>query len=364
MNRLLNNPGNILVVRLGAMGDIIHVMPAVKNLRMAFPSARIAWLVEDKYKDLVEVLPDVNEVIAFPRRQWQSYIKHPQKYFKLALEIRAFLKKIRKREYDVVFDFHGNLKSGLLTFMSNTKLRVGFSRGYCKEFNFIFTNYRVTPPQKKMNRIEKYLSLLWGSGIEAEYQRPVFSISESDRIYINNFIQQNNINQKRIAIIHPGTSLFGKFKRWPAENYATLADLLIQKFGYAVIFTWGNNEYKIVTEITSLMQNKAIIACKTSIKQLIALLQRSHLFLGGDTGPTHLASCIGIPTVAIFGSKDPVVYAPYGENVVIVRKEIPCSPCEKRTCDHITCITSITPEDVLIAVCKLDDLIQKRSLTF
>jgi ADP-heptose:LPS heptosyltransferase len=94
------------------------------------------------------------------------------------------------------------------------------------------------------------------------------------------------------------------------------------------------------------------------------LLQRSHLFLGGDTGPTHLASFIGISTVAIFGPKDPVVYAPYGENVVIVRKEIPCSPCEKRTCDHITCITSITPEDVLIAVCKLDDLIRKRSLTF
>ena len=356
------NPKNILVVRLGAMGDIVHVIPAVMNLRTAFPSAYISWLVEDKLKDLVEGLPCIDEVIVFPRRQLQTYLKYPQKYFKIIPGIRTFLKKLRNKNYDVALDFHGNFKSGLLTYLSKAKTRIGFSKGYCKECNFVFTNLQITPQQKKMHRIDKYLNLLHGLGIEPKYQKPVFSIPDTDRLYIDDFIQQNHLDKKPIAIIQPGTSLFGKYKRWPPKNYANLADRLTQELGYSVVFTWGAPEYEIIKEITSLMQYHATIACKTSsVKQLIALLQRAHIFIGGDTGPTHIASCIGIPTIAIFGPKDPVIYAPYGKNAVVIRKDIPCSPCEKRTCDHVTCINSITPDDVLDAISKLK---LKRSLTF
>lgn len=355
MKKQCDNLKNILIVRLSAMGDIIHVMPSVRNLRAEFPSAHIAWLVEDRFRDLVENLPGIDEIIVFPRRQWQTYLKSPQKYFfRMFWEIRSFLKNLRNKDYDIALDFHGNFKSGLLTYLSSARKRIGFSRGYCKEFNFIFTNLRVTPNQKRLHRIDKYLNLLSGLGIEAKYQKPVFSIPDADRLYIDNFIYQNRLDQKTIAIIHPGTSLFGKYKRWSVKNYARLADRLIQELNYSVIFTWGALEYEIVEEIISLMFCQAIIACRTSsVKQLIALLCHAHLFIGGDTGPTHIASCSGIPTIAIFGPKDPVVYAPYGENVVVVRKDIPCSPCEKRTCDHVTCINSVTQEDVFDTVRKL-----------
>lgn len=362
MKNKFSNPEHILVVRLGAMGDIVHVIPAVNNIRTAFPSANITWLVEDKLKDLVEGLPCIDEVVAFPRKQLQTYFKNPLKYPKIITEILMFLKKLKRRKYNVALDFHGNFKSGLLTYLSNAKTRIGFSKEYCKEFNFIFTNSRITPPKKQMHRIDKYLSLLHGLGIEARYQAPVFSIPDTDRIYIDNFIYQNRLNQKPIAIIHPGTSLFGKYKRWPPDNYARLADRLTKELDYSVVFTWGALEYKIVEEIVSLMRYQATIACKTSsVKQLIALIRHAHIFIGGDTGPTHIASCIGIPTIAIFGPKDPAIYAPYGENTIVVRKDIPCSPCEKRTCDHVTCINSITPDDVFDAFSKLK---LKRSLTF
>lgn len=351
MKKRFDNLKNILVVRLGAMGDIVHVIPAVKNLRTAFPAAHIAWLVEDKHKDLVEGLSEIDEVVVFPRKRWQSRLKYPHKYFKIISEMRMFLKKLRDKKYDIALDFHGNFKSGLLTYLSNARTRVGFSKGYCKEFNFIFSNFRITPQQKKMHRVDKYLNLLHGLGIEARYQRPIFSIPDADRLYIDNFIRQSHLNQKPIAIIHPGTSMFGKYKRWPAKNYACLADRLIQELGYSVIFTWGVQEYEIVEEIISLMHCHATIACKTSsVRQLIGLLQHARLFIGGDTGPTHLASCIGIPTIAIFGPKDPVVYAPYDENAQVIKKDIPCSPCEKRSCDHVTCITAVVPEDVFNAV--------------
>lgn len=347
MENQFKSPESILVVRLGAMGDVVHVIPAVKNLRMAFPLAHITWLIEDKLRDLVEGIPDINELIIFPRRQWQTSLKYPQKYGKMISEMYLFFKRLRSKRYDIVLDFHGNFKSGLLTYLSGARTRIGFSRGYCKEFNFIFSNLRVTPRQKKMHRVDKYLNLLCSLGIKAQYQRPTFSIPDIDRLRIDTFIHQNNLQEKPIAIIHPGTSLFGKFKRWQPQNYAVLADRLIHELNYSVIFTWGSSEYEIAEEIVSLMHHRAVIACKTaSAKQLIALLHYASIFIGSDTGPTHIASCIGIPTVAIFGPKDPAIYAPYGKNSVIVRKEMSCSPCEKRTCDHVTCINSITPEDV------------------
>ena len=106
-------------------------------------------------------------------------------------------------------DFHGNFKSGLLTYLSNARTRIGFSRGYCKECNFIFTNLRITPQQIKMHRVDKYLNLLHGLGIEAHYQRPVFPIPDTDRFYVEDFIHQNHLNQKSIAIIHRGQACLG-----------------------------------------------------------------------------------------------------------------------------------------------------------
>lgn len=351
MEKRFDDLKNILVVRLGAMGDIVHVIPAVKNLKMVFPSAHITWLVEDKLKDLVEGIPEIDEVIVFPRKQWQSQLKYPRKYFAIISGTRMFFEKLRSRRYDIALDFHGNFKSGLLAYLSNARIRIGFSKGYCKEFNFIFSNLRITPQQKRMHRVDKYLNLLRGLGIDVQYQRPVFSIPDTDRLYIDHFIQENLLNGKPIAIIHPGTSMFGKYKRWPPKNYANLADRLIRELDYSVIFTWGALEYKIVEEIMSFMHYPATVACKTSsVRQLIALIQHARIFIGGDTGPTHIASCMGIPTIAIFGPKDPVVYAPYGRNALVVRKDIPCSPCEKRSCGHVTCIHAIAPEDVFDAV--------------
>ncbi len=355
MLKRFDKPKNILVVRLGAMGDIVHVIPAVKNLRMAFPDAHITWLVEDRLKDLVECLPEIDEIIVFPRKEWQDCLKYPRKYFAVILGVRMFLKKLRNRKYEIALDFHGNFKSGLLTYLSAAQTRIGFSRGYCKEFNFIFSNVRITPKQKKIHKVDKYLNLLQGLEIKAYYQRPVFPISETDRLYVNDFIHQNHLDQRSIAIIHPGTSQFGKYKRWPPENYAHLADRLIQELNYSVIFTWSASEYGLVKKIMSFMRYSATIACKTSsVKQLIALMERARLFIGGDTGPTHIASSIGIPTIAIFGPKDPSIYAPYDRNALVMRKDIPCSPCEKRTCDHLTCINSIAPEDIFKVVCKLN----------
>ncbi|MBC8551694.1 MAG: glycosyltransferase family 9 protein, partial [Candidatus Brocadiales bacterium] len=143
--------------------------------------------------------------------------------------------------------------------------------------------------------------------------------------------------------------------RWSTLNYAKLADMILEKHDVKVVFTWGPGELEIVNEIVSCMKRKALVSCKTTIKQLIELLRRSNIYIGGDTGPLHIASTLCIPTVAIFGPKDPILYGPYHDNTITINKDLPCSPCRDRTCSDPECLTTILPEEVFQAVNQLMD---------
>jgi ADP-heptose:LPS heptosyltransferase len=150
--------------------------------------------------------------------------------------------------------------------------------------------------------------------------------------------------------IHPGTSEFGAFKRWPGPSYAALADRLTAELDASVVVTWGPRERGVAEDVIRQMTRQGILGPQTrSVKDLSALLEHVDLFIGGDTGPMHIASAMGTPVVAIFGPKDPAIYGPYGEKRLIVRKDLPCSPCTKRRCDNPICMTSVTPDDVLEA---------------
>ena len=349
----INKPKKILIVRLSAIGDVVHVLPALRSLRSNFPDSKIAWLVEDRAKDIITDHPDIDEVIVFPRRKWQQEILKPNKIVDTLSDILSFYKTLRKDYYDVVIDFQGNLKSGIMTLITRSENRIGFGKGHCKEFNYLFTKYRIYPSGKKIHKIDKNLTLLSGLNIDTNYQRPELPISKADEEYISKFIETNINDLIPIIIVHPCTSEFGSYKRWPESNYATLADMILESYEAKVIFTWGPNELDIVNNIVAKMKHKALIACETTIKQLIELIRRADLYIGGDTGPLHIASTLGIPTVAIFGPKDPEIYGPYDDKHIVVRKELSCSPCTKRTCPKPECMTSILPDDVFQPVSRL-----------
>ena len=351
---MIRKPEKILIVRLSAIGDVVHALPALKSLRANFPDSEISWLVEDKASGVLSGHPDIDEVIVFPRRRWQRNILKIKESINTLLEIFLFYKKLRNGRYDLVIDFQGNLKSGIMTLMTKSENRIGFGKGHCKEFNYLFTAYRICPPGKRMHRIDKYLSLLSGLGIKANYQRPELPESEKEKDYVNEFIRANIDKHKPVIIIHPGTSKFGSYKRWPVMNYTRLADMILESHDVNVIFTWGPDELDVVNEIVSNMKHKAYVACETeSIRQLIELMRYADLFISGDTGPLHIASVLGIPIVAVYGPKDPEIYGPYNGKAVVIRKDLPCSPCTKRTCPEPECMTSILPEEVYHAASKL-----------
>ena len=344
------NKTKILIVRLSAIGDVVHVLPAMRALRASLPDAYIGWLVEDRVKDLIMGHPDLDEVVYFPRKKWTQGILRPSTFFKTIRDVIRFFRLLRGWKYDIAIDFQGNLKSGVLTFLSGAPRRIGFGRGHCKELNHLFTNCHVYPDNCKLHKIDKDLALLKPLNIPRDCREVDIPISSSDREYISNFFNKNNCDTEPIVVIHPCVSEFGSYKRWAEENYARLGDMLVSEWDANVVFTWHGSEYDTVKKIVSLMTRNGIVSCETrSIKQLVELIRMANLFIGGDTGPMQIASILGTPVVAIFGPKDPAIYGPRPTNSVVVRKDVPCSPCEKRTCERPICMELIKPEDVFEA---------------
>ncbi len=352
---LIENPKKILIIRLSAIGDVVDVLPALRCLRSNFPESKISWLVEDRASEVLSNHPDIDEVIEFPRKKWQKEILKVNRSFSTLSDILSFYRKLRGECYDLVLDFQGNLKSGIMDMITGTENRIGFGKGFCKEFNYLFTMHKAYPQTKREHRIDKNLTLLKYLGIETKYQNPELPVSRPDQEYVSKFINENNKYSVPLIIVNPCTSEFGSYKRWSTLNYARLSDMILEKYNVKVLFTWGPNELGIVNEIVTYMEQDAIVSFKTSIKQLIELIRRADLYVGGDTGPLHIASTLCIPTVAIFGPKDPMLYGPYNENSLIISKKLPCSPCKHRTCSDPECLTTILPEEVFQAVSQLMD---------
>lgn len=344
----------ILIVRLSAVGDVTHVLPTLRCLRQHYPYAHIAWLVEDRAAGLLEGHPNLDEIIVFPRRSWRNGVFGPIRLFNTASEVFNFFREIRTKGFEVAIDFQGNLKSGIMTFFSGAPLRIGFARGYCREFNHLFTNRHVTPPKERQHRIEKNLSLLTALGIEPVYERATINVSTEDRDLITRSLADHINSPGPLVVIHPGTSQFGVYKRWPVKSFIELGNMLVKELGAQVMVSWGPGELNMAEEIVSGIKEGGCLAPKTvNLTQLAGVIGQSDLFISGDTGPMHIASVLGVPQVAIFGPKDPVICGPYNERSMVVRKEVECSPCTRRTCNNPVCITAITPEEVFAAAKEL-----------
>jgi ADP-heptose:LPS heptosyltransferase len=153
-----------------------------------------------------------------------------------------------------------------------------------------------------------------------------------------------------LAAIHPGASSRTTSKRWAAAKYSELADRLGEELNVSVLFTWGPGEKAMVDEVRAWMRRDSIVAPQTSLNQLAEIFRRCSVYIGNDTGPMHIASLVKTPVVGIYGPTDPIVNAPYeGTSHIIVRKDLPCSPCRNRRCKDVECMETISSQDVFDA---------------
>lgn len=344
-------PRKILILRLSAVGDVIRTLLAVKALKEHYPSSYIVWVVEEPSKNLLESQPEIDEVILFPRRKWAKGVKSLREMWKTGKEVLKFILDIRRKRFDLVLDFHGILKSGLLSFLSGSSMRIGFHRKTGREGNFFFSNVRVALPEGRMNRFQKSFGLLKGLGLEIKDFKYGLYIPSKDCEYIGSFFNELPAQFRRPLIaIHPGTSPKTLSKRWMPDRYGRLADRLIRDLNAMVLFTWGPGEREVVKGIQEEMKEPSILGPETeSLTQLGEIYRRCDLYVGGDTGPMLIASLMGIPVVVIYGGTDPILYEPLGQHIN-VRKEVGCNPCREWSCSELTCLKAISVDDVFKAV--------------
>lgn len=336
-------------MRLSAIGDVINTLPALGALRQRFPGAFLAWLVEDKARGVLEGHPYLDDLFVFERARLTAKARTLSDLREVSREIARLARKLRRAKFDLLLDFHGNLKSGVLGSLACATTRVGYDRRNSREGNFLFNRCRVRLADSRIHRVEKHLALLEAVGIRTRFFPYVLPVPREARSFASAFLSAACPGQP-YAVLHPGTSAFGAHKRWPAPFFGRLAERLALETGLEVLVTSGPGELPLAKEVASHCRATVRLPETGSLLQLAAILERARVFVSADTGPMHLAAALQVPVVALFGPKDPVVYGPFGTRSRVVSASLPCAPCGGRRCAHGQCMGSISPDRVFEAV--------------
>ncbi|KAF0245686.1 MAG: hypothetical protein FD180_1406 [Planctomycetota bacterium] len=333
----------ILIIRLSALGDCVHVLPAFANLRKAFPRAKIAWAVEDRFASLLEGLPGLDQVLVFPRREFRGVWWRPWAWPSAILRAMGIARALRNFAPTVAFDFQGNLKSGMHAKHCRAPAKVGLDDA--KEGAERHYNYRVKI-DGNIHRVERGFELLRAAEVPVTVQRFSPAIPERDRAAIDGWLRENLA--KNTIVCHVGTSAFGSFKRWPLEKWSRVGALLSREGQRTVLFAWGPGERGMAEEAArgAACDSVRVGPDTPRIGTLAALIARAAVVVGCDSGPLHLAAMMNANVVGLYGPKDPTIYGPWCDRHVVVWKGMPCSPCVKRDCEITDCMNLIEPEEV------------------
>ncbi len=340
----MTTPQRILLVRLSAIGDCIHALPVVQALREQLPDATIGWAVEQAALLLLEGHAAVDRFHVFPRGSRGTK------------QFTRFVRELRAMRYDAAIDVQGLTKSGLVAKLSGAPLRVGFKGRESRELNRWLINRAVTVGDEPKHVVDRNLCLLKGLGLELPAE-PSFDLPphETDEGF-EAFLQQLR-RENGLALVAPGTTWPTKI--WPTPHFRALTQGLVGR-GFGVGVVWGTTEERRVSSAIAAGIEGAEVMPATNLPELAAICQQTELFVGNDSGPTHLAAAAGCPTVAVFGATDPARNGPYGatSRSVIVDEELECQPCWKKHCergDH-ACLERLGAERVLQAC---DDLLER-----
>jgi len=325
----------ILIVRLGAMGDILHALPAVTSIRAALPQASIGWLVEENWSELLTARghksdpaalsapkPVVNFIHTVNTKRWRKRLFHGE----TMAEIRGDIRRLRETHYDIALDFQGNAKSAIAGWMSSAPEMAGYvdpreaiARIFYKH-TFARQGEHVIEQNHQLAR--QALSGLLPGG-KLPLVAPQLPCDPAARQWVDEQIK--NLGIASFALVTPGAGWGAK--QWPPERFGEVARAMAAHNLRTLVNT-APGEEALAQRVVEASGGTAF-SIKCTIGQLIALTRRARIFIGGDTGPLHLAAAMGIPVVAIFGPTDPARTGPYGTHAIALR-----SPQSETTFSH------------------------------
>ncbi len=324
----------ILFVKLSAIGDVTHVLPIVKYLKLNNSEIFIGWVVQKLSYFLLKDNPFIDKIHIMENKDFRNYVK--------------IIRELKEEKYEVSIDFQGLTKSAIIPFFAGIKKRIGFGDEDGREISKLFYNYKVIP-DKGLHIIDKNFSLVKVLGFEnfdVNALIPYIYINFSDDIK-DKF---KDYNIEKSIIINPGGGW--KTKIWSIKYYQQLISMLVKK-GFFINILWGPGEEKLARKIyDGFNQNYAVkLFPPTNLLEMSYIVKNAKLVIGGDTGPLHIAAGFGTKTICIFGPSDSRRNAPIGKNISL-QKFLSCGPCwNRKYCKYnLKCLTLIKPMEVYKAV--------------
>jgi heptosyltransferase I len=341
----------ILLIKLSAVGDVVHTIPVLNRLRRRYPDAQIDWLVTSPIAELLRHHPAITDVIEFAREEWSSPWRLTPfvNYARLAASLRA-------TGYDLVVDMHGQLRTALLAFATGAPVRVGFDRPRpevwaasdrefpelarqhawqgAREGSWLAYTHHIKVPTLDLHAVDRYLNVGPILGLEDGAADFSFPIPAAASARIEQLLRGHAIADAQLLTLAPGT--VWETKHWGSGKFAEVARHFMQK-GFAVTLIGSRRERAVCDKVAELAPGAVNFAGETSLSELAALIRRSTICVTNDSGPMHLAVALGRPVVSVFGPTDPVWIGPYRRENAVLKAALPCSPCYLRQlsrCPH------------------------------
>lgn len=327
----------ILIIKWSAMGDIVIATTLMEDIRHAFPKAELH----------LNTLPPWDKLLFADDTRFARVLAVDLRNKKKRLaNSLAWLKEVRAAKYDLVIDLQSNDRSRILmSLLWLSGARIRWLLGNHARFPY---NLAPEPQPAAVHALEHQRASLQAAGIETRTPRPTVYFNKEHQAHAQTFQQQYGLTRGSYAVFMPGCQAAGWLKRWGAERYAALAQLLETSGVEKTLLIGGPDETDECEKIAELAGDTVINLCgQTQILDIVPLCQDARFIVANDTGTAHVASATDRPMVIICGPTDPRRVKPAGDNVLALQADIECKNCYRKTCSHHSCMPMITPEQVL-----------------
>jgi heptosyltransferase-3 len=298
---LFPNVKKILILKWGALGDLVMITSSIKAVRENFPNAEITMFTNSIMK---EILPEgylIDKYILIKK----SGRNVDESLFKQMLLVM----ELRRREFDLAIDLKWiSERAAVITYLSGAKIRVGY---WSKYFHRCYT-HTLQYPKGPYHELDRGLDVLKSIDLKISDANPVIFISDENKKLADDFFRIHSLKKEDVICLHPGASKLNR--AWPAEHYIGLSKKFIEKYNSKILITWGKNEFELVNNISKQIGKNVFITPSThTIAQLAALIQNCGMYISGCTGPMNVANAVKTPIIALLSATDPLDWAPYGD---------------------------------------------------
>ncbi len=348
--KLPSSPSSLLIIKLSALVDIVQALPVLNAIKATWPGCQVDWITGEVGADLLADHPLLRRVLVYPRRRLGRLSRSPFSWPKVLRELSGLKSRLHEGNYDIAMDLQGLFKSGLICKLSGARIRAGFDKG--REMSHLFLNYRLPPYDPDRHAVLRYLDMAKALGAtckEIDFSIPITKdhVAEAKKL-----VQKIGAEERRFVILIPGT--VWSTKKWISSYFAELSNMIYSGLGLKSVVVGGPMDKGLGRKIRQLSgSHTEDLTGKTDLKTLAALFPLAACAVSTDTGPMHLAAASGLRVVALFGPTAPWRTGPFGTGHVVIRKEMDCSPCFKRSCTHNSCMWTIKPMEVFKSVREL-----------